>query len=346
MFRKLLGGKSAPATRPAPAAPPPEPTVPSADLADATDANPRLVEYGGDLIAASHAEELRRGDWPAIEAFLAEQTDSELRDWYVDQLVSSTPDRPAWIDEWVAARPGQYIPLLFSGFHKVCWAWEARGGTRAKYVQQDSWAIFFERLHMAQEDLEAAAGLAPAGEAGAFVFMIPMAKGLQMSKAEVMAIYAEAQQRRPWHQMAHTGMVQALAKKWSGSVEMMLDFARTTRNSPVGSGAPVALLSAHFEAAAELGEKEYWPRPDVAPDIIWVADQLAASPARDASALSLGAHNLMLYEFNQMHDVGRAMVELPKVRGRLTFPFNYFKSPGSQYSVLLRKYFPDLAQKP
>jgi hypothetical protein len=293
-----------------------------------------IARFGGDPIATSYSDRLNKGDWQALENFLLGLPDSELRDFYVGALADEVVGHPRWIDEWVARRPGQYLPLLFRGYHFIRWAWNARGQQRARDVQANAWPLFQGRLEMARVDLEAAAGVAPAGEAGAWVYMIPMARGLGFDRATVWSIYAEAQRRRPWHQIAHTQMIQNLAPKWRGSLAMMFDFARSTAEAPAGSGAPIAMAHAHYEASAEEGGTLHWRRPEVAQDVIWSAEQSVWAPSAVETPLSLGPHNVLFYCFGSLKDRERAARELAVIAGRITWPFTLFPDPQATYVAL------------
>jgi hypothetical protein len=127
------------------AAKPAEPSVPVPHLC-------------GDQQALALEAQLGQGQWQEFHDFLASLTDWELRHFYVREL-SRISGRPEWVDEWVSAKPGSSLPMLFRGAHGTHWAWEARGSGRAKYVQDDAWPLFHRRLVEADRDLAKAAAL-------------------------------------------------------------------------------------------------------------------------------------------------------------------------------------------
>ena len=292
---------------------------------------PRVVRFGGDPTAESTEAYLDRGDWQAIEAFLRSQVDSQLRDWYVNTLAAEVGEYPQWLDEWVDKRPGEYLPLLFRGYFRVTWAWAARTGQRARNVTDEQFRGFHQRLDLAREDLDAAARLAPHDEAGAFAFMIPVAMGLQWDKATVMQIYQEAQRRRPWHQLVHASMIQALAPKWSGSLQAMMDLARSTTPAPTGSGALIAVPHAHTEAAAESDSKDYWREPQVVEEILTAAQRTIWAAGAYETPLTLNLHRAFLYCFIQMGEAEHALREFSAVDGRLGYPFTNMAEPAAAY---------------
>jgi hypothetical protein len=125
------------------AAKPAEPSVP-------------VPHLRGDQQALAFEAQLGQGRWQEFHDFLESLTDWELRHFYVIEL-SRISGRPEWVDEWVAAKPGSSLPMLFRGSHGINWAWEARGSARAKYVQEDAWPLFHRRLVEADRDLAKAA---------------------------------------------------------------------------------------------------------------------------------------------------------------------------------------------
>jgi len=310
---------------------------PRLQLEPATNLRPRMVSFSDDLTTESLGPALRQGNWQAIEQFLLSIADSQLRDFYVSAVAAEVGEDFLWLDEWVKERPGQYLPLLFRGDFKVHWAWRARGGRRAAYVADEQFKVFFARLEMARQDLEAAAALAPADEAGAFAFMIPMAMGLQWPKDAVLQIYHEAQRRRPWHQLVHVSMVQVLAPKWSGSLEEMFALARSTSAAPIGSGASIAIFHAHAEASHESGSPDYWKDPAILPEVLAAARRTVWAAGAYETPLTLAIHRSLLYCLIRLDDAEHACREFDAVNGRLGYPITYMKDPVAGYAYSYKK---------
>jgi hypothetical protein len=259
----------------------------------------------------------------------------ELRDISIAAIGSRTLGHPSWIDRWVEARPGDYLALLFRGDYRVAWAWQARGIKRFKDTAHEAYDEFQQRLGLAKADLERAAAVAPEGDAGAWVSMITMARGLNYDKPALNRLFDEAQRRYPWHEIAVWSMIQGLAPKWSGSLEAMFDLARAAAaNAPDGSGAHVALVSAHYESSAEEGSAFYWRVPGVVDDIIEAARHSIYSPAYVPSVRSLQHHNLFLYAFGRVEQWDDFQRELEYVDGRLMAPFSQWADPSAPYGQL------------
>jgi len=76
---------------------------------------------------------------------------------WVLSAVSEVPGIERWIPGAIADEPDSALPLLLSGARQIAWAWEARTRAQAKYVSQEQWKTFGERLEVAEEQLYEAA---------------------------------------------------------------------------------------------------------------------------------------------------------------------------------------------
>jgi hypothetical protein len=295
---------------------------------------PRVVKFWGDPTLMSLAARAQVEEWVALEPLLGGMANLEQRDLCIEAIAHEIDGRPLWIDGWVSRRPGAYLPVVFRGRHSVDWAWQARGGKRAREVTDQAFRLFAYRLGLARQDLEAAAEMAPPGDAGALVPQIPMGMGLGYDKPEIMRIWRQIQDRQPWHQGAVYSMVMALAPKWSGSLPRMFDFARSTAAAPEGSGAHLALVYAHHEACMQEGSNMYWRLPGVREDILGAAERSIESRASVPSPVSLRDHNWFMYAFGRLREWDRFRRELEIVQGRFTTPWSWFNNPVAVYEEI------------
>ena len=95
----------------------------------------RVDDLMGDQVAHRLAAELAVGRWQELHDFLAATQDPEDRFFYVNQLSRAIGQRPDWVDEWRAARPGSALPPLFSGALYVRSAWGARGARWSRWAR-------------------------------------------------------------------------------------------------------------------------------------------------------------------------------------------------------------------
>jgi hypothetical protein len=295
---------------------------------------PKVAICKGSPAVALMAASARKDDWQSIERLFQVQQDLHWRDMVIEGLVGEIWGRPKWLDTWVEARPGEYLPLLFRGAHAIAWAWEARGGQRALFTSRRRFDRFFDRLRTARLDLEEAARRAPSGDAGALAFQLTLARGLQYPKPDLLTLFDKVQQRSPGHPVALWSMVQGMAPKWGGSIDAMLSVARQAASAELGSSAHVAVVSAHIEAAFQVGSG-HWRQPGVRDEIIAAAQRSIWLPEHLASPMALRDHNYFLWAFWGLAERQPWRAELRVVRGRLTMPFAMYAIPTAPYCQML-----------
>jgi hypothetical protein len=317
--------------RPRPAAPSP---------AAAPEKGPPTDPLVGDATAHRFRAELAAGRWREFHDFLEATRDWNSRDFYVSKL-SALDERPAWLEEWAAVRPGSSLPWLFRGHQGVHWAWQARGGGRAHTVGEDAWPVFYARLVEADRDLARAAGLddedpTPHAEG------IRVAIGLQLGPAEKQKRFGEAIRRSRWHRNAHTMTVQATAAKWGGSEKEMFEFARwASSQAPEGSDVHVAVPLAHLEQWLGLPSKSadgqpvqsrYFRDGQVGAEIWQAADRSVRSPRYQPSRYTPSDRNIFAMCFCLMRDY-QAQLDQMRLIGPLVTasPWNYQGDPGWAY---------------
>jgi len=296
--------------------------------------SPRRVPYWGDPELKSVGGKALRGDWVSVESVLRSVRVFEVRDEMLLGIVHQINGRPKWLDEWVAARPGDHLALTFRGAHSLHWAWEARGHKRAARTPRSAFDRFFARLRLAREDLAMAASLAPSDDPGPWVHQLTMARGLQYEKPALWGIFEELRSRSPWHPICFSSMIQGLAPKWWGSWDTMMELAKSTSAGPEGSSVHVALVEAHREAEIETQSVTFWNRPEVREDILAAAARSIESPLYTPTPRSLRDHNWFLYAFGRLGEAERFDRELAYVQGRLTAPFAISHDPTNTYKEL------------
>jgi hypothetical protein len=294
----------------------------------------------GDAAAHRFRTELAAGRWQEFHDFLEATRDWDSRDFYVSKL-SALDERPAWLEEWTAARPGSSLPWLFRGHQGVHWAWRARGGGRAHTVGEDAWPVFYARLVEADRDLARAASLddedpTPHAES------IRVAIGLQLGPAEKQQRFAEAVRRFRWHQSAHMATVQATAAKWGGSEKEMFDFARrASAQAPEGSSVHATVPMAHLEQWLSLPSKSADGQPvdllyirngQVRAEIWRAADRSVRSPRYQPSRFTPADRNIFAMCFYLMRDYQAQLDQMRLIGPHVTAsPWNYQGDPGFAY---------------
>lgn len=292
----------------APPGPPAQEAVPPA---------PQPLPFNGDETAIRFRDELAAGRWREYRDFLAATTDSGLRAFYLDVMPAKGDERPDWLDEWVAAEPNSSLPLLVRGWHGVDWAWDARGGGRAKTVKRQAWPVFRARLKAAEEDLARASALDETDPLPA-ARSINAAMGLTRGQKEIRRRFDEADRRDPLNRTACTCMIQATARKWGGSHEGMFRFAREiTERAPEGHSAHKVVALAHIEQWLDLGSDRnrqavYFFDESVKLQIRSAADRSIRSPHYDraSSVLQYPDRAAFAFCFARMHDFEAQLAQM------------------------------------
>jgi hypothetical protein len=186
-----------------------------------------------------------------------------------------------WIGEWIDAEPDSTLPVLVAGCHAVHWAWEARGGQRAKYTTAAQFRGFHERLRYAETVLHKVVAREP-DNVTARAWLVTSARGLGVGAAEARDRFEAVTSLHPGHVVAHEQRLQYLCAKWCGSHEEMFDFAR----GAAAAAGPNSLLHelvavAHLEKwlTCEVGEdKEYMISDEVCAELLAAADNSIFHP--------------------------------------------------------------------
>ncbi|MGW4897979.1 hypothetical protein ACWEQL_37875 [Kitasatospora sp. NPDC004240] len=291
--------------------------------------DPALGDPGLAALLA-HAEAL---DWEALREGLAAVTDEAELTWVLDRL-KEVAGIEKWIPKAVAAEPDSDLPLLLSGARHVAWAWEARTGARAKYVTDEQWETFYERLRIAEEHLYEAAERAP-GRLAPWYFLQISARGASHS-AEVSRYRFEAALRRhPGDPASHRQRLQQLAAKWGGSHEEMHAFAREAMLA-APEGSPLGELVA-------LAHIEHWLSLDDGPDDAYMADPEVAARLHEAANRSIlhpahrrergwqAAYNSFALAFSLAGEKAAAHALFETLDGAATeFPWYYVASDAAE----------------
>ena len=233
----------------------------------------------GDQTARRLDEAAGRGDWATVAALLGPVQDQDLRAFYVSVLADRAGPQP-WLGRWLEAQPESALPYLVKGAHAVQWAWEARGSGSASTVSEEQFAAFFQRLKIAEDNLDQAVERDP-DDATAWAELITTAIGRQLGPAEAERRFKEVVARHPWHRSAHSRMLQQKCAKWGGSDELALEFARgTVAQMPAGCTLGSLVAVAHFEAALRWDGtiEDYLRRPEVLAEVRAAADKSVRHP--------------------------------------------------------------------
>lgn len=202
----------------------------------------------GDPELARLRQVMAAEDWPAALSIFAGAAGSDDLAAFVD-IASSAPGCEAWLPDVIRADLKATMPLLVYGARAIGWAWDARTGAPAKDVSRDQFALFFERLRIAEDSLQGVVRREPHNTTAWYELVI-VAQGLELGIGEARRRFDEVVARHPEHVRAHQQMLQQLCRKWGGSHEAMHAFAHDAM-----VGAPEGSPLGHLVAVAHL---EHW----------------------------------------------------------------------------------------
>ncbi len=268
---------------------------------------------------------LTRRDVATFGNFLARVTHPDDRERFFG-VCRAIDDLQDWIGEWIAARPGDPLPLLMRGAHGVAWAWEARGGKKAKDTGRDQFREFFARLAMAEDCLDEVTELAP-HETLAWNSLVTSARGRQVDRAEAERRFAGALRHHPANVTAHEEMLQYLCEKWHGSHEERFGFARSAAERLPGTLVPQIIAVAHIERWLSLpgGEDdEYITAHEVCAELRTAAQQSIWHPAYQRRPGWESRFNTFAFAFSMAEDYEAAAAVFDAIGDRATdWPWFY-----------------------
>ena len=235
---------------------------------------PKLPEpirdaFHGEEAFRREIAQLRDGNWQPAAARLKQTRAADDRAFVAGMMMA---EAGPWIEAWLAAEPSRGEPWMMRGLSRIGWAWEARGSGRAEDVPEDAWPEFFARLNLAEEDLHEAMRH-DAKDALPWAYLLITGRALQVDVEELRRRYEEGRARAPEAWQASWLMLEALTEKWSGSHDLMFQFAReVSAAAPPGSGLHALLAEAHFQRwlyfrmedpPDRQGELSYYRKPEV-----------------------------------------------------------------------------------
>ena len=218
-------------------------------------------------------------------------------------------------------------------------AWDVRGGGRYVDVGEEVWPVFHRMLEDADELGRRALDLVP-DHPGAATTRILTGRGLGVSQAERRHRFDVARRRRPTLYAAHLQMLQSVCRKWSGSHDLMFDYAhRVAADAPAGDPVSAVLPMAHVELwldaqGAEGEARAAQVRRDDLAAVRAASDRWLSTPS--AHPFEPAAHQVFGWFFVLTGDLPRANVHLSRTGGRIAdFPWGYYDDPVRMYRACL-----------
>jgi hypothetical protein len=211
---------------------------------------PRELLADGDAGAMAVLGVATRQDWAALRGALTQYQGHDLS--AVILRLNKTPGGVDRLLKELESATDDALALAVLGQFTVWAAWKVRTSKRAQHVSQEQFRKFHEMLRVAEEYLYTSVELDPASVApwGA---LMNSGRGLQVGRDTVRRRFEAVTKRCPGHYAAHSAMLQQLCRKWSGSHELMHEFALESMRGPHASLLGELVPIAQFEHFAELG---------------------------------------------------------------------------------------------
>lgn len=232
----------------------------------------------GDPDAARLREALAARNWPAARLVLDGREADDLA--FLIDVGSAVRGCEEWLPDVVRADLRDTLPLLLYGARTVRWAWDARTDALARDVSRDRFAVFHERLRVAEDCLQDVVRRRP-DDTTAWYRLLTVARGLELGRDEARRRFERVVERQPHHAGAHREMLQQLCAKWGGSHELMHAFAEeSVAAAPVGNPLGHLVAQAHLEQWVHLGSTSgaYFRASQVAASVNAAADRSVRHP--------------------------------------------------------------------
>lgn len=244
--------------------------------------------------------------------------------WLAEGLMT-VQGAETWLARAVAEGEDPALALLLSGARHVEWAWEARTHKPAHLVTDEQFAVFHERLRVAEEQLYQAAELAPHW-AAPWYFLQITGRGLQVGQEVAGRRFAATVRRAPGHLAAHRQHLQQICRKWGGSHEAVHAFAHAAMTAaPAGSSLGELVAIGHLEQWFDEDEDHgYLSRPEVVLGLYEAAERSVHHPGYPRRRDWARAFNTFAYAFALAGETDASADLFRVLEGRVTsFPWSY-----------------------
>ncbi|MFG2996379.1 hypothetical protein [Streptomyces sp. NPDC048340] len=284
---------------------------------------------------AAALEAVRSGDWEAGAAYI----EAAGQDWHermerVRPLAEAAAEDDAWLLAWRTARPTDPTAALVDADTAIMVAWNVRGGQSGSRTTQEQFRLFHELLVKAQEAAHEAQRLADPADPTPYIVEQPIGQGLGYSHERYRELWEQVVERDPKVLWSHISGLQYWCRKWRGSHELALAFARES----AAAGEPGDLMSllpliAYFEQEtdeSDLAAETFFKEPEIVAAVDAALLDLAAA-GDDHPGTARMRHLLAYLLFWQDRDE-QAVEQFRHIDGYIgALPWSYAGSPKRRY---------------
>ena len=285
--------------------------------------------------------QLRDGNWQPAATRLTLTRDVDDRAFVAGMMLDAGGP---WIEDWLAAEPSRPEPWMMRGLSRIGWAWEVRGSGRAEDVPEDAWPEFFGRLQLAEEDLQEAIQR-NAKDALPWAYLLITGRALQVEVEELQRRYQEGRARAPESWQLSWLMLEALTEKWSGSHDLMFQFARdVSAAAPAGSGLHALVAEAHLQRwlyfrmeGDREGELAYYRSPEVQEELRQAWARGPGSPAFRKGRFAPNQRALFAFAFSLGGDDASARAVFEHLDRVTSDPWQHIGEPMEAFKAARRQ---------
>ena len=282
-----------------------------------------------DLLGATHADADRRELYATVLGEAGQQRLTELR----HDVNRDSEDADRW---------------LLYGSALANAAWTARGADVAENTTEDQIGGLIELTRQARGALRQAITLRP-GDPAALSVLLGCAHGVPEHPGEQQQLFAQATSSAPLLFGAHVTMLSTLTRKWYGSQQQVLEFARE-RTGPLPDGHPLHALTAyaHIEGYLDGNMRgtfvgrvwrlaRYFRDTSVRKEIDAGSDRMLATDKYAEHPRFIAAHQAFAMVFHHAEDEQRSAPHLMRSGNRPAYwPWAYFGDPREEFAKAKR----------
>lgn len=280
---------------------------------------------------------VRRDVRPALALLAATREDADRRELYVDVLGGAGQHLLADLRAVADERPDDPDRWLLLGSSLSEASWTARGAAVIEHTSDEQIHGMVNLAQQGRKALRRSADLAPKDPVPWSV-LLHCASGSTDDPGELDRIFARVQELGPDLYSANQVRLGTLTRKWYGSQEQALVFARElTHDLPPGHPLLALIASVHIEGMIDGGMRgnvigriwrtmRYLSKKEVRAEVDAASDRLLAGADQYADhPWSMAAHQVFaaLYQDIPAHDRARPHLERGGPRP-MPWPWGYF----------------------
>lgn len=290
---------------------------------------------------------IKHKKWEMIENHLKTMSSSEL-ELVINYLITTSTEDTYLIKQWYHERPKEFYPTIIYANYFIHWAWDARGSGYADGVEQEAWAIFFERLNEAYNLIHEAIELNP-NHPKPYNMLLTLSMTSASNGININEVISKLNSIDKEDYGVQKSIIYALTERWQGEKGDAINYAYTAcKDAPKGSSLYALIPYAHIERWMDFGSEEreesnkFFMKNGVRQNILDAYQEAFPNQNFRDDVDSLDALNQFAFCFYLTKNTKELNTILHFLQGRLTeYPWVYkfwFSISTYGYSMIYHKY--------